>query len=111
LIELGSEQEAAMLKRLAVLAAGLALSAPVLADREWRHERDNGYRYHDRHHSHGHYDRHYPRRFPIIIPPPRVYVPAPIFVPPARVYAPPAPVFYRPIVPHSGISVRLHFPL
>lgn len=81
-----------MLKKLILAVAGLAVSAPVLADREWRHERHEGYRHHR--HFYGH--QYHPR--PVVVLPPRVY------------YAPP-PVYYSPPVPHNGISVRLHFPL
>jgi len=112
-----SEQEIAMLKKLILAAAGLAISAPVLADREWRHERHDGYRHHHYRHFNGHY---HPRRV-VVVPPPRVYyAPAPVYyAPPPRVYyAPPPPVYYAPPpvhygppVPHNGISVRLHFPL
>jgi hypothetical protein len=122
-----SQQEIAMLKKLAVLAAGLALSAPVLADRGGRHERHDGYRHHHYKHFHGHHQRARPI---VVVPPPRVYyAPAPAYhyAPPPRVYyappppvyyAPPPPVYYAPPpvhygppVPHNGISIRLHFPL
>jgi hypothetical protein len=40
------------------------------------------------------------------MPPPRAY-----YAPPPRVYyAPPRPVYRAPL-PHSGISISLHFPL
>jgi hypothetical protein len=104
-----SEQEVAMLKKLAVLAAGLALSAPVLADH--RHQR----------HHYKHHHNHYHHRPVVVVPPPRViYAPAPVYhyAPPPRVYyAPPPPVYYAPPPAYygppvqSGISVRLHFPL
>lgn len=106
-----------MLKKLILAAAGLAISAPVLADREWRHERHGGYR--DHHYRHFH--RHYHPRPVVVVPPPRVYyAPAPVYhyAPPPRVYyAPPPPVYYAPPPAYygppvqSGISVRLHFPL
>jgi hypothetical protein len=90
-----------MLKKLAALAAGLVIAAPALADR-------------GRHEGH-HFRHHYSHRPVVVVPAPRVvYAPAPVYyyAPPPRVvyYAPPAPVYYPP-VPHSGISVRLHFPL
>ena len=87
-----------MLKKLLIAAAGLLISAPVLADHG--HGR---YRHYAKH-PHGHYR-------PVVIPPRVVfYPPAPVYhyAPPPRViYAPPAPVFYPP----SGISIRLNFPL
>jgi hypothetical protein len=103
-----------MLKKLAALAAGLVIAAPALADR-------------GRHEGH-HFRHHYSHRPVVVVPAPRVvyapapvyYAPAPVYYEPAPVYyappprvvyyAPPAPVYYPP-VPHSGISVRLHFPL
>jgi hypothetical protein len=104
-----SEQEIAMLKKLAVLAAGLALSAPVLADG----------RNHDRHHGHHkHYWKHQHR--PVVVVPRVAYTPAPVYyyAPPPRIYyAPPPRVYYAPPPAdygpplQSGISVRLHFPL
>ncbi|MGH8691885.1 MAG: hypothetical protein ACREUS_12755 [Burkholderiales bacterium] len=103
------EQELAMLKKLILAAAGLAISAPVLADREWRHERHDGYR----HHHYRHFGQHYYDPRPVVVvPPPVYYAPAPLYyAPPPRVYyAPPPPVFYPP-APHNGISIRLHFPL
>lgn len=94
-----------MLKKLLVVAAGLALSAPVLAD-------GRDHRHHD--YGHHHYRPHHHARPVVIMPPPRVYyAPAPRVVyaaPPARVYYPPAPVYHAPVGP-SGISIRLHFPL
>jgi hypothetical protein len=84
-----------MLKKLILVAAGLVLSAPVLADRghykhHWKHQR--------------HYQHHYSRPV-VIMPAPRVY-----YAPPAPVYYAPAPVYRAPL-PHSGVSIRLHFPL
>ena len=89
-----------MLKKLLIAAAGLLISAPVLADQGL-----GRYRHHAKHHHFKHH-QHYR------VVPPRVvfYPPAPAYyyAPPSRVYyAPPAPVFYAP----SGISVRLNFPL
>jgi hypothetical protein len=91
-----------MLKKLILVAAGLALSAPVLADHKhhWKH--------------HHHYKHHHHSRPVVVMPPPRIY-----YTPPPRVvyYAPPAPVYYAPPpvyrapVPHGGVSIRLHFPL
>lgn len=93
-------KETAMLKKVILVAAGLALSAPVLA-----HDRHRGH--HSHHHSHfGNHHRH--ARPVVVMPPPRVYyAPRPVYV------APPAPVYYSPppAPPSSGISIRLHFPL
>jgi hypothetical protein len=98
-----TEQEVAMLKEILVLAAGLALSAPVLADRDHRHRGDHWKRHH-----------YYHPRPVVIMPPPRVYYTPPPTVyyapPPAPVYYAPAPV-YRAPMPHNGVSIRFHFPL
>jgi hypothetical protein len=90
-----------MLKKLIVVAAGLIVSAPVLAG----HGHDK--HYWKRHHPHSYY---HPRPV-VVMPPPHVYyAPAPVYV------APPAPVYYappQPVYPRSpsGVSIRLHFPL
>jgi hypothetical protein len=93
-----------MLKKLFVIAAGLAISAPVLADH------GHGYNKHNKHYWKHHY---YQPRPVVVMPPPRVY-----YAPPRPVYvAPPAPVYYTPPppvvypVPQSGVSIRFHFPL
>jgi len=78
-----------MLKKLLIAAAGLLISAPVLAD--GGHGR---YRHYSNHQHYKHHYRHHQYR-PVVVVPPRV------------IYYPPAPVFYAP----SGISVRLNFPL
>lgn len=97
-----------MLKKLLVIAAGLALSAPVLAD-----GRHNDHGRHFKQHGHHFKHHHHPRRV-VVMPPPRVYyAPRPRVVyapPPAPVYYAPPPV-YRAPVPSSGVSIRLHFPL
>ncbi len=93
-----------MLKKLLVIAAGLALSAPVLADH--KHHRGHHYEHHKHYGHHKHYKHHYHARPVVVMPPPRVY-----YAPPPRpVYYAPAPV-YRAPVPSSGVSIRLHFPL
>lgn len=86
-----------MLKKLLLIAAGLAVAAPVLAD----HKHDRGHNYgHHKHYKHHHH------RPVVVMPPPRVH-----YAPPPRpVYYAPAPV-YRAPVPTSGVSIRLHFPL
>ena len=96
-----------MLKKLLVIAAGLALSVPVLAD--GRHK-DHG-----RHFTPpGHHFKHHGHSRPVVImPPPRVYYaprPRVVYAPPAPVYYAPAPVYRAPI-PSSGVSIRLHLPL
>ena len=109
-----------MLKTIILAVAGLAMSAPVLADRGWKHEGRDGYRHHHYRHHHGDQPRHI-----VVVPRPHVYyVPAPVhhYAPPPRVYyapppppvyyaPPPPPVYYSPQPQHSGISIRLHFPL
>ena len=103
-----------MLKKIILAVAGIALSTPVLADRGWgRHYDDDsrGHRHYKHHHKH---HRHHPRPVFVVPPPPVYYVPAPVYhyAPPPRVYyAPPPPVYYSPQPQHSGISIRLHFPL
>ena len=99
-----------MLKKLLLIAAGLALSAPALAD-----GRHHGHHGHDKHHwkhhhhkhhykHHYHYHHHYAR--PVVVMPP-----APVYyAPPAPVVYAPAPV-YRSPEPHGNVSIRLHFPL
>jgi hypothetical protein len=87
-----------MLKKLILAAAGFALAAPAFA-----HDGGRG-------HDWGHFNRHphfHPRPV-VVMPPPRVfYAPlAPVYYAPAPVYAAPVPV-----LPPSGISIRLHFPL
>ena len=87
-----------MLKKLIVVAAGLIVSAPVLAG----HGHDKHYWKHQRHF---YYPPHYAPRPVVVMPPPHVYYappPAPVY------YAPPQPA-YRPAP--SGVSIRLHFPL
>ena len=72
-----------MLKKLAVLAAGLALSLPAFADGGGRHGRHHGHGhgYRQHHHHHGHFQHR-----PVVVVPPRVvYAPAPGFVAPYRV--------------------------
>ena len=101
-----------MLKKLLVLAAGLALCAPVLADH--KHHRAHKHHGHPYGH-HKHYKHHYYPRPVVVMPPPRVYYappPRPVYYapPPRPVYYAPAPV-YRAPVPSSGVSIRLHFPL
>ena len=84
-------------KKIAVLAAAAALSAPALAD---------GYRGHKHGHGHGHYKhaRTVVVQRPVVVH--RYYRPAPrpVYVVhrPAPVYAPVAPVYYsrpEPVVP------------
>jgi hypothetical protein len=98
-----------MLKKLILAAAGLALAAPVFA--------------HDGGHGWGHYrQRHFHPRAVVVHPRPVVVMPAPrvFYAPPAPVYYAPPPVVYRPapvyaapvpVLPPSGVSIRLHFPL
>ena len=82
-----------MLKKLLIAAAGLMISAPVLAE---------GWHYG----HHRHYPRFYePYRPVVVVRPPVYYAPAPVYYYPA-----PAPVYY-PQAPASGISIRLNFPL
>ena len=92
-----------MLKKLLVIAAGLALSAPVLADHKHKHHR---HKHHHQHDHHRHYTPSYHRPV-VVMPPPRVVYYAP---PPRPVYHVPAPVYHAP-APASGVSIRLHFPL
>ena len=101
-----------MLKKLILAAAGLALAAPAFA-----HDGGRG-------HGWSHFDRHphfHPRPV-VVMPPPRVFYapPAPVYYAPAPVYYAPPPVVYRPapvyaapvpVLPPSGVSIRLHFPL
>ena len=90
-----------MLKKLLLIAAGLALSAPVLAD----HKHNRGHHY--GHHKHYKHYKHHHHRPVVVMPPPRVY-----YAPPPRpVYYVPAPVYRPAPVPSSGVSIRLHFPL
>jgi hypothetical protein len=97
-----------MLKKLILAAAGLALAAPVFA-----HDGGRGW---DRGHGWGHY-RHphfYPRPV-VVMPAPRVFYtpPAPVYYAPPPVVYGPAPVYAAPVpvLPPSGVSIRLHFPL
>jgi hypothetical protein len=99
-----------MLKKLLLAAAGLMIAAPVLADGGHRHERHD-----DRHQGRYHWKHHPHLSRPVVImPPPRAYYAPPprvYYAPPPRVYyAPPRPVYRAPL-PHSGISISLHFPL
>jgi len=101
-----------MLKKLILAAAGLALAAPAFA-----HDGGRG-------HGWSHFDRHphfHPRPV-VVMPPPRVFYapPAPVYYAPAPVYYAPPPVVYRPapvyaapvpVLPPSGVSIRLNFPL
>jgi len=101
-----------MLKKLILAAAGFALAAPAFA-----HDGGRG-------HGWGHYRQpHFHPRAVVVMPPPRVFYapPAPVYyAPPAPVYYAPPPVVYRPVpvyaapvpvLPPSGVSIRLHFPL
>ena len=98
-----------MLKKLILAAAGLALTAPAFA--------------HDGGHGWGHYRQpHFHPRAVVVHPRPVVVMPPPhvFYAPPAPVYYAPPPVVYRPapvyaapvsVLPPSGVSIRLHFPL
>src|SRR2546421_890812 len=96
-----NSKEPAMLKKLILVAAGLAFAAPVFA--------------HDGHRGHGprHHFHHFHPRPVVVVPAPRVYyAPAPVYyAPPAVVYHP-APVYSVPVypapVPQSSVSIRLH---
>jgi hypothetical protein len=98
-----------MLKKLLVIAAGLALSAPVLADHKHKHHRGHhhAHQYDDHRGHHRHYQPHYHRPV-VVMPPPRVVYYAP---PPRPVYHLPAAPVYGAPAPSSGVSIRLHFPL
>ena len=91
-----------MLKKLILAAAGLALAAPVFA--------------HDGGHGWGHYrNPHFHPRPVVVMPAPRVFYtpPAPVYYAPPPVVYGPAPVYAAPVpvLPPSGVSIRLHFPL
>lgn len=95
-----------MLKKLILAAAGLALAAPAFAHdggRDW-----------NRGHGWGHH-RHFHPRPVVVMPPPRVFYapPAPVYYAPPPVVYHPAPVYAAPVpvLPPSGVSIRLHFPL
>ena len=101
-----------MLKKLILAAAGFALAAPAFA-----HDGGRG-------HGWGHHYRqpHFHPRAVVVHPRPVVVMPAPrvFYAPPAPVYYAPPPVVYRPapvyaapvpVLPPSGVSIRLHFPL
>jgi hypothetical protein len=107
-------KEVAMLKKLLILAAGLALAAPALADRGHGHQKRH---WKPPHHSHYHGRPVVvvpPARFAYVPPPRVVYAPPPVVYyapPPARVYYAPPPVVHRAPAPAGGVSIRLHFPL
>ena len=92
-----------MLKKLIVAAAGFALAAPAFA--------------HDGGHGWGHqrHFRHFHPRPVVVMPPPQVFYapPAPVYYAPPPVVYGPAPVYAAPVpvLPPSGVSIRLHFPL
>jgi hypothetical protein len=90
-----------MLKKLILAAAGLALAAPVFA-----HDGGHGWGHARNPHFHPRAVVVHPRPV-VVMPPPRVfYAPPPVVYRPAPVYAAPVPV-----LPPSGISIRLNFPL
>jgi hypothetical protein len=98
-----NQQEPAMLKKLLIAAAAVLVSAPALADGgrwdhrpQWKHW------------------KHHPHASRVVVVPRVYYAPAPRVYyapPPAPVYYAPPPVVYPAPVPHSGVSIRLHFPL
>jgi hypothetical protein len=96
-----------MLKKLILTAAGLALAAPAFA-----HDGSRGHGW--GHHFHPRPVFVHPRPV-IVMPPPRVFYapPAPVYYAPPPVVYHPAPVYAAPVpvLPPSGVSIRLHFPL
>jgi hypothetical protein len=98
-----------MLKKLILAAAGFALAAPAFA-----HDGGRGHGWgHNRHFHPGPVFVH-PRPV-VVMPPPRVFYapPAPVYYAPPPVVYHPAPVYAAPVpmLPPSGVSIRLHFPL
>jgi hypothetical protein len=96
-----------MLKKLILAAAGLALTAPAFA-----HDGGRGHGW--GHHFHPRPVFVHPRPV-VVMPPPRVFYapPAPVYYAPPPVVYHPAPVYAAPVpvLPPSGVSIRLHFPL
>ena len=93
-----------MMKKLILAAAGLALSAPVLADQGHRNNRGHGYG-HDRHvvvHKH-HYVQHSPA--PVYHAPVYHYRPAPRPVYVVRHAPPPPAVVVPPVAFERGRRV------
>ena len=93
-----------MMKKLILAAAGLALSAPVLADQGLRNNRGHGYG-HDRHvvvHKH-HYVQHRPAR--VYHAPVYHYRPAPRPVYVVRHAPPPPAVVYHQSHSNAGAAL------
>jgi hypothetical protein len=93
-----------MMKKLILAAAGLALSAPVLADQGHRNNRGHGYG-HDRHvvvHKH-HYVQHRPAR--VYHAPVYHYRPAPRPVYVVRHAPPPPAVVYHQSHSNAGAAL------
>ncbi len=88
-----------MLKKLALAAIALVISAPALADRDHRRHGHDKHRYHVKHHYH-----HAPR--PVVHH--YHYRPAPqrvvVVHQPQPIYYQPAPVYYHPH-PNAGAAL------